>query len=301
MKIPKEKKKKSVKSFNFEAALIEPATHGCNKCIKRLINAGASVNGTDKYHCTALLKATKHGQVSCVNTLITAGADVNIPDKNGGLPLSHAVEELHHDLDNYEESRSRQEECMKLILKAIGSDVNVCPEGCETPLISVAHWGNTDWLNSLLTAGADVNRTDKEGNTALMQAAERGHDACITALIKAGANVNAVNERGWTALMQAAGGMRDSSAELLIKSGADAKRLDKNKLSVLNIVASNASVNAAYAGVVARTYGLFRLFLREGAPINTPGYANAIRCYLRMAESRVGQIPMLTGRGRRGD
>ena len=126
-----------------------------------------------------------------------------------------------------------------------------------------------------------------------MQAAERGHDACINALIKAGASVNATNDRGWTALMNAAGNMRDSSAELFIKSGADAKQLDKNKLSVLNIVASNASVNAAYAGVVARTYGCFRLFLREGAPINTPGYANAIRCYLRMAESRVGQIPIL--------
>ena len=174
VKIPKKKEKKSVKSFNLEKALIEAGTHGCNRCVKRLIKAGASVNGTDKYNCTALLKAPKYGHVSCVNTLITAGADVNIPDKNGGLPLSHAVEELHHDLDNYEESRSSQEKCMKLILKAIGADVNVCPEGSETPLISVAHWGNIEWLNSLLTAGANVNRTDKDGNTALMQAAERG-------------------------------------------------------------------------------------------------------------------------------
>ena len=299
VKIPKKKEKKSVKSFNLEKALIEAGTHGCNRCVKRLIKAGASVNGTDKYNCTSLLKATKYGHVSCVNTLITAGADVNIPDKNGGLPLSHTVEELHHDLDNYEESRSSQEKCLKLILKAIGADVNVCPNGSETPLISVAHWGNIEWLNALLTAGADVNRTDKDGNTALMHAAERGHDACITALIKAGASVNAINDRGWTALMNAAGNMRDSSAELFIKSGADAKQLDKNKLSVLNIVASNASVNAAYAGVVARAYGCFRLFLREGAPINTPGYANTIRCYLRMADpvlpahGRTGQIPML--------
>ena len=251
------------------------------------------MNGTDKYNCTALLKATKYGQVSCVNTLITAGADVNIPDKNGKTALSHAVEELHHDIDNFQHIRSKKEECMKLVLKAKGANVNYHAEGSEPPLISVAHWGNIKWLHTLLKAGADVNETDKDGNTALIQAAERGHDACITALIKAGASVNITNDRGWTALMQAAGNKRDTSAKLFIESGADPKHIDKNQLSLLNLVASNASVDAAYQGVLARTYRCFQLFLRDGSPINTPGFTNALRCYLRFAESRVGQIPML--------
>ena len=226
--------KKRTDRFHFRLKLKQAAIHGCTDCLDKLIKAGANVNKTEKYNFTALKWASRHGHPDSVKLLLKAGADLYITDEMGHNALSHAV--------NRSEERgrlvSKYQECLDILLRAIGDEVNSSPEDSQTPLMSVAAFGHLEWLRSLIAAGADVNKTNGSGNTALMKAAARGHLDCISTLLNAGADMNRQNIYGGTALMIAISRRHSHCIRFLLNAGADVNVMDKDKWTALTHAAS---------------------------------------------------------------
>ena len=179
--------KEETDQFDFKDKLMQTAMHGCTECLDKLIKAGAYVNKTGEYKITTLMWASRYGHSDCVNLLLAAGADLYMTDKFGNTALSHAV---NRSKDIFWWETGQQHDCLDILLKAIGSNVNNSPLATETPLMSVAFFGENTWLKSLIEAGADINRTDMFGFTALMRAIVGKNDNCTQTLLKAGADVN---------------------------------------------------------------------------------------------------------------
>lgn len=64
--------------YGKRTALMAAAERGSVDVARRLLNAGADVNATDKYGSTALMAASSAGHTDVVKLLIAAGANVNM-------------------------------------------------------------------------------------------------------------------------------------------------------------------------------------------------------------------------------
>ena len=129
-----------------EKELILVAEYGCEKCVRILIEGGDDVNKMDANNATALIRAAKYGFVNTVNLLIESGADVNILDKYGKTALGQAAKYQPNEWDAHPTGRSHKE-CVVSLLKTTGADVNKCPDGADTPLMSLATFGNAVMLS----------------------------------------------------------------------------------------------------------------------------------------------------------
>jgi ankyrin repeat protein len=58
--------------------------------VRRLLKAGADVNGTTEHGATALMAAAGMRQTAVVRVLLEYGADVNVQDEDGETALSCA-------------------------------------------------------------------------------------------------------------------------------------------------------------------------------------------------------------------
>ena len=192
--------KEGTDSFDFENKLMQAAIRGCNDCLVKLIKAGGDVNKTGKYKVTTLMWASRYGYPESVNLLLKAGADLYMTDEFGKNAISHAMNRSN----TLPWETGQQRDCIDILLKIIGANVNSSPPGTDTPLMSVAAFGDNAWLKSLIQAGADLNTTDTFGRTALMKAIAAKHDDCTRTLLKAGADVNLIDKEKWTALTHAA-------------------------------------------------------------------------------------------------
>lgn len=77
-------------------ALIAAAHLGHHEVVRRLINAGASLDHINNLRWTALIEAVVLGDggsdhIQTVKALVEAGADISIGDRDGVTPLQHAV------------------------------------------------------------------------------------------------------------------------------------------------------------------------------------------------------------------
>ena len=187
--------------FDFQDKLMQAAMYGCKECLDKLIKAGADVNKTGQHRITALMWVSRYGHPDCVNALLAGGADLYMTDEFGSTALSHPVDRSNG-IERW--LIGQQRDCLKILLRAIGSNVDSSPLETETPVICVADFGENTWLKSLIEAGADVNRADMLGRTALMGAIYNKHNDCTLTLLRAGADVNIVDKRKNTALKYAA-------------------------------------------------------------------------------------------------
>ena len=77
---------------NDEYTPLDVATLGGHiECMKMLLEAGADINGKDKYGITALHIAVRSQNLECVRLLLDAGADPNIGDHDQCTPIIWAV------------------------------------------------------------------------------------------------------------------------------------------------------------------------------------------------------------------
>ena len=226
-----------------ETALMQAAERGCDKCVKILLDAGASVSARSNENSIALHFASWSPDLNMksIDLLLQEGADVNNADDDGRRPLHYAAG--HENTDHVQ----------KLI--DAGADVNVKDSSRETPLMRAAFFGRKEAIELLLKTGCEVNCQDNRGLTALFVAA----DDCVEYLLKTGADVNIVEKLyGYSPLMAAA--LKNQSERLvpLLRAGAD-----------VNSTNRKAKGNTALMAAAIKGYDIcVKILIEEGANVN---------------------------------
>ena len=102
---------------NNQTALMDACVGGHAKCVKLLLNAGASPDKADIRGSTALMKAVHGGFISCVEKLLEAGANSGLRDHNGITALTKMMGE-HAKVEDYQR-------CLQLIKEYDDSTTSV--------------------------------------------------------------------------------------------------------------------------------------------------------------------------------
>ncbi len=174
--------------------LIDAASRGDVVALRRLLGAGADVNGRDAQGRNAVLAATQGGHVEAARLLITRGADVNAQDaiRDSAFLLAGA---------------SGHTEIVRLALAA-GADLKITNRYGGTALIPACHHGHVETVRVLLGSAIDVNHVNNLGWTALLEAVILGdgaarHTEIVRLLLAHGANPRLADRQGVTPLAHA--------------------------------------------------------------------------------------------------
>ena len=206
------------------------AKHGKIELVRKLVNAGADVNGTVHHSdfCidSPLKSAVRYANEECVRYLLEVGADPNGLPPGQSTPLSEAVfrgNQQYTDLLlnaganvnafvnlKYQTMLYRvsavsyysKEELRQLI--GLGAYVNIEDTYGQTPLFFSAYDPDVEKLKMLMEAGADVNASDKDGNTVLHNLTRRNSNASrmdsVRLFLKSGCFINKTNDMGRNSL-----------------------------------------------------------------------------------------------------
>lgn len=138
------------------------ASSGCEGVVRRLVDDGAEVDGTDRRGDTPLFLAAREGEAEAADALIDAGADTEVINDRGRRPLHEAVRNGNADV------------AARLVDAGANPDVN--DRRGRTPLHLTATEDAGDIAEMLLRAGADPRATDDQGETPLERAQAFGTD-----------------------------------------------------------------------------------------------------------------------------
>ncbi len=187
-------------------ALQAAASKGRLDIVRKLINAGANVNGNGG---VALTCAACSGHLEMMSHLLKNGADINAVERDGTTPLHRAA-------------ACNQLESVKLLLDR-GAKVNAQRITGATPLMHACWYtDNPDLIRTLIQAGAKLELRDWHGEPAIVHTASEGHVKALQALIDGGAKVDEECERDQTtALHAAAASGRREALEILLRAGAN--------------------------------------------------------------------------------
>ena len=164
-------------------ALALAAERGDASEVKRLLKAGAAVDGCDDCLWTPLMHAVANGHAEAAERLIAAGADVNARDKGGYSILAMAAGNGHAALVSR--------------LAGLGALVDSRDDSLGwTPLIWAAREGHVGAVEVLLAAGADSSIQDGDGMSALMWATREGHGEVAERLLAIGADATLRDGKG---------------------------------------------------------------------------------------------------------
>ena len=238
--------------------------------VKRLIEAGASVDIADNEEIAPLQLAARSGNLDVVSLLIEAGADPNRVDRRGTTPLLAAAQNRHPEVgarlldaganpnakNRSDESplfhavAHRQHDLLVALLAAGANYEAVMTNGMMALgfTVSMAERSSTE---ALLGAGAKVDAIDRAGRTALVIAAARGNDEIVRVLLDAGARNVAIGEGARAPLVAALEGQHASTALILLEADADPNARNHDRESVLQI-ASEIAAPAVVAALIER-------------------------------------------------
>jgi len=179
--------------------------------VRRLLAAGAPVDGRNAAGETPLLVATHANSIAAAAALIAAGADVNARDNIQDSPYLHAGARGRLDI-------------LKLTL-AHGADLKSVNRFGGTALIPAAERGHVETVRQLIKAGVAVDHVNRLGWTALLEAiilSDGGpaHQQIVRLLVDAGANVNLADHDGVTPLAHARRRGYHAIAQILTAAGA---------------------------------------------------------------------------------
>jgi ankyrin repeat protein len=204
-----------------------------------LLEAGAETAGFfPTPHNNKIALCVKHGQTRALRSLLRLGvnggdANAHIPD-NDNDPSSFRTA-MHQCLML---PTPEKLECLKVLVKEFGGDVNALDDALCTPL----HWlkqqgcndalpqpGHDAALELLVELGADVEARDEDGDTPIMDYAYTASFESLKRLIGYGAAVDVRNDSGATPLMYACYSQRnldrkDVILELLQRSSGETQR-----------------------------------------------------------------------------
>jgi len=80
------------------AALHKAAAKGELEAVRVLLDAGVSINSTNRWGATSLHLAVRHGHIDVVKLLLDKGVDIYITDKQGDTALDVAIAKGHDDM-----------------------------------------------------------------------------------------------------------------------------------------------------------------------------------------------------------
>ena len=221
------------------AALFEACRRGDLVQVKKLVNKGHSVNGSQVHGRTPLIVASIYGHSDIVRYLLEQNANVNITDDPGLSALCYACEGGHLDVVNMLLSKGAETEAKNArdtpLMRAIryghptvvealissGASVNVKTFSGDTVLDYALEREYLNIINMLISKGAVIMSEDGQDMTPLIGAIVRGHQTEVEALISSGANVNSRNNRGYTALQCACQYGHLHIVKTLISNGAN--------------------------------------------------------------------------------
>lgn len=193
--------------------LISAAGQDDIRAVKRLLDAGASVDARDETGRTALIAASYENHLDVAKTLIKAGSDVNTKD---------ATEQSAYLLSTAEVGDDPR--LLKLTLDN-GADVRSLDSYNGTGLIRAADRGYIKVVKELLKTDIDVDHINNLGWTALLEAIILGggdaeHTKIVRLLVEADADVNIADREDITPLEHARRRGYDEMVEILENAGA---------------------------------------------------------------------------------
>ncbi len=180
--------------------------------LRRLLDAGAPVDGRDGRARTPLHVAAFGRRHASMRELVARGADPN------------ALEADRYDIVTIA-AVADDPATLELALALGGSAKNVTSRYDGTALIAAAHLGHAQVVQMLIRAGAPLDHVNNLGWTALIEAIVLGdggprHAETLKALVDAGADVNRADRTGRTPLALATGRGHTQMQALLRATGA---------------------------------------------------------------------------------
>ena len=181
------------------------AQRGDATALRRLIGAGADVNGRDSHGRTPAHVATFARQREALRTLAAGGANLVLleNDRYDAVTIASVADD---------------EETLRLLL-ALGASAKLITSRYDgTALIAAAHLGHDGVVRQLIAAGAPLDHVNNLHWTAVIEAVVLGdggprHQATLRALVEAKADLQLVDrsartpltlarERGYAAMVQ---------------------------------------------------------------------------------------------------
>ncbi|GLH09963.1 Poly [ADP-ribose] polymerase tankyrase [Gryllus bimaculatus] len=155
------------------SALYYAAKENHSKCVKTLLDAGASVYVTDKFETSAMQAAIARGHFDTVCVMYPFADPTELRDIRRSTPLHHAV--AYDNLD------------IVVGLLVRRHPVNLADRDGVTPLHIAAKRANLKIFGMLLSRGADPNLTDSNNLNCLHYAALGGNEAIVKKLLRVSA------------------------------------------------------------------------------------------------------------------
>jgi len=231
-----------IKSNSGVTALWLAASQGEVDCMKFLIKKGADVNVARNDGISAVMTASLNGYADAVKVLIDAGAKILGRDADGVTPLMNAAE-------------SGELEVVKVLVEKLKSmeggtaNLDAVSTTGYTALIIAAAQGRTSVVEYLLQSGADPNLASGDSKvSALMYAASSNHvDAMKAIMASDKVDIEARHSNMGTALLEAATSGAGEAVRALVDAGAEVDVKDRDGVTPLMAVASNADRDAQRA------------------------------------------------------
>ncbi|KAJ3413942.1 gamma-tubulin [Chytridiales sp. JEL 0842] len=197
---------------------------------------GVFVGVEGQFKRTPLHIATEKGKINACRTLLSLGADIAARDINGNQPLHLAAhgganEVIQMLLTEYSVpiDATGAVDCIKVLVKDCGVDVNAVGQWGWTPLHCAAERGQVKAVRTLIELGADVRYPDSHGNTPLHRAvlgeSRDAEDVIKLFVMEYRVSTEIQGENGWTPLQLAAKKGCIHSVSILRQLGADESKL----------------------------------------------------------------------------
>jgi ankyrin repeat protein len=213
-----------------ETPLQVAAAAGHLNVVRRLIDAGARVDGLGRGRRTPLHVASEHHHSAVAKFLLERGAVVNAQDERLRTPLHYAVGDratvetlltARPDLDA--KSTNGQTPMLAATLEGY-TDVAelLLKNGAKLDLHSASVLGKVDAVKKLLTAEPGLRDTPTEGyekKTPLVLACEAGQVEVVKELLRLGAGKRAGKESFWSPMRMAVMNGRIEVLRVLIEKG----------------------------------------------------------------------------------
>jgi len=216
--------------YDKKTALFYAAKSSRMDVVKRLLEAGANIEATDKQGRTALFDAVVARDPEILELLLRSGANINAMDEDGKNLIFYAV---------------AVDVIRKLVLQ--GLELEKQDHKGRTALFDAVEAATLGRIDMLLESGSNINATDKHGETVLFSAVgAHGDTDIVRRLLEAGVDIETRDRRGRTALSEAIDSDRFEVVRLLLEANASVRSDDLYSLikHKANVECFNESLHA---------------------------------------------------------